>query len=747
MRSIWLPIVSLLFTINLCKANPETDSIKKLLSVQKIDSVRSQSSYRISWAYVLSGDLDSAMKYAEKALVFANRSKFTFGQAVACQYIGTIYNQYGKFRLSQPYFQRSLVIWQKLNDKIGLIDINLGFSNANSGIGKYDEALAYSNEALKLAIEIKDVKRETLVRNNIAIIFLNQANYTRAFVILDSAIKRLEEINDLQDQSSCYINLANVFIAQGNLDKALEKYQYALSLCRKTNDKINMALVYNNMGDVFIGQKKYSLALKNLLIAADLYNENGNLPGLANVYNNLGNVFMKKKELNRALNYQEKGLAIRESMFDKRGMASSYANISSIYLLRGEKDKALYYSKLSFDLSKDVGAYDIMKDAYKNLEEVYTLLGDFKNAHICLKSYGLIKDSLVNNESIKLVNEINTRFETDKKKLQISNLEKEKSVQNAELRSSNIQRIGLYCGLAFVIIILFVLFRNYRVKQKNNNLLIDKNRIIEQQKDLVEEKQKEIIDSINYAQRIQKALLASEDFLNENLNNGDLHGSNYFILFKPKDIVSGDFYWGTLLMNGDVSIAIADSTGHVVPGAIMSMLNIASLNEAIGKDLTSPEIILNETRKRTIKHLLNDGSKEGGKDGMDCSLLCIDRKNYILKCALANNPVWIVRNNKLIEIKPDKMPVGKHDKDNIGFTLNQIDLNKGDRIYAFTDGFVDQFGGPKEKKFKSKQLEELLLSLTEMKISEQKEELNKRFEEWKGNLEQVDDVCVFGYEV
>ena len=270
--------------------------------------------------------------------------------------------------------------------------------------------------------------------------------------------------------------------------------------------------------------------------------------------------------------------------------------------------------------------------------------------------------------------------------------------------------------------------------------LVQKNIVVEQQKHLVEEKHKEITDSINYAERIQRALLASKKMLDENL-------SNYFILFKPKDVVSGDFYWATKLSNNNFVLVNADSTGHGVPGAIMSIVNIASLKEASLQGITSPDLLLNETRRLVVENLKNDGSAEGGKDGMDGSLLSFDFKNNILYCASANNPIWIIRGSELIEIKADRLPIGKHDRDKEPFTLHTLTLQKGDVVYTLTDGFPDQFGGASGKKFKHKQLQNLLLEMANEPMETQKQKLNDVFDNWKGNLEQVDDVCLIGVRI
>lgn len=195
-------------------------------------------------------------------------------------------------------------------------------------------------------------------------------------------------------------------------------------------------------------------------------------------------------------------------------------------------------------------------------------------------------------------------------------------------------------------------------------------------------------------------------------------------------------------------LVTADSTGHGVPGAIMSMLNISCLNEAIeGQRLTHPKDILNYTRNKIIKHLSNDGSEDGGKDGMDCSLINFDLTNNKLIYSAANNPIWVVRNKELIELKPDKMPVGKHDRDNQSFNEQLFDLQKDDLIYTLTDGMPDQFGGPKGKKFMYKQLKELLIDISQLPMLQQKERLQSEFMNWKSDMEQVDDVLVIGIKI
>ncbi|MBL4651713.1 MAG: SpoIIE family protein phosphatase [Flavobacteriales bacterium] len=301
---------------------------------------------------------------------------------------------------------------------------------------------------------------------------------------------------------------------------------------------------------------------------------------------------------------------------------------------------------------------------------------------------------------------------------------------------------------------------------------------VREQKEHIEEAHKEITDSIDYAERIQRSFLATKEILDENLKD-------YFVLFKPKDVVSGDFYWADKLSNGDFAVVNADSTGHGVPGAIMSILNTSSIEEAVKEGSIEPAEIFNKARTFIIERLKKDGSKDGGKDGMDASIVCFNADKTKMTYTAAQNPIWIIRkklkvesekgqvysetqkdesekvkaksnvktfdfeifNSVLYEIKPEKMPVGKHDNDHIPFVGGEFDLQKGDQVYTLTDGFQDQFGGPKRKKFMIKKMREYVLSISHLSMQEQHQKLDKVFVDWKSDLEQVDDVCVIGVRV
>jgi serine phosphatase RsbU (regulator of sigma subunit) len=291
--------------------------------------------------------------------------------------------------------------------------------------------------------------------------------------------------------------------------------------------------------------------------------------------------------------------------------------------------------------------------------------------------------------------------------------------------------IGLFC----VSFLAFFIFKGLK-KQKHANAIISRQKEeVDKQKHIIEENQKETIDSINYAKRIQYALLAQNSLLKNNFKE-------HFILFKPKDIVSGDFYWASEHEN-KFYLAVCDCTGHGVPGAFMSLLNIGFLSEAVKeKHISQPNEILNYVRKRLIESIGSDGQQ----DGMDAILICLDKSSNTITYSAANNEPILISNNQILELPKDKMPVGKGEKLD-SFTLHTINATTGDTLYLYTDGYADQFGGEKGKKFKYKSLNDMLLRVSMRKLEDQKSSINDVFEKWKGDLEQVDDVCIVGIKL
>jgi len=329
---------------------------------------------------------------------------------------------------------------------------------------------------------------------------------------------------------------------------------------------------------------------------------------------------------------------------------------------------------------------------------------------------------------------------------------------NNLLAKLKLQRIVLILSIILLGVFIFLgyfIYRAYRIKKMSNMLLQAKNKEImaqkeeieaqrdeiEIQRDVLAKQKQEITDSIHYASRIQAAVLPPKEFINKILPE------NYFILYKPRDIVSGDFFWIAQKDNKTI-ITVADCTGHGVPGAFMSMLGISFLNEIVNSNnISNADEILNKLREHVIKALHQTGETGENKDGMDIAMCVIDFDTQKLQFAGAYNPLYLVRNDELLHFKADKMPIGIYFKGDKAFSCQEIDIEKGDSIYVFSDGYVDQFGGEDNSKFKSKQFKQLLIDIQKHSMSDQKEILDKTIENWKGKNEQIDDILVMGIKL
>ncbi len=621
-------------------------------------------------------------------------------------------------------------------------------------LGKVEVALSNYEKALEINKEENDKKGIAGSLNNIGYVYSNQGNIPLALDYYLKGLKIQEEIKDNEGMALTLNNIGAVYKSQRDFEKALDYYSRSLKLKQEMGDKQGVAISLNNIGLLYkiqagITETTNPPESKALIKTALNYydkslkirEEIGDKKGIANVYNNIGVIYENDGDLGKALDYYLKGLTIREIINDKEGITLSYNSLGAVYLKQQNYGQAENYGLKALKLAQELGYPQDIGYAAQSLYEFYKVRNDGMKALSYFELYTVMKDSINNTETQKAGVQKEMEYEFDKKDaLAKADQDKKDLLVIEETHRQTLIRNSFIGGFVLVCILGLVVFRSYKQKQKANRELEEKNMLIEEQKNMVEEKHKEITDSINYAERIQRSFLATKELLDENLGE-------YFVFFQPKDVVSGDFYWAIKLKNNQFGLVTADSTGHGVPGAIMSILNISSLEKAVEIGLYEPAEILNHTRIKIIERLKKDGSEQGGKDGMDCSLISFDFKSKQLTYAAANNPIWIVRGETILEFAPDKMPVGKHDRDTVSFTQHTIQLKKGDMVYALTDGMPDQFGGLKGKKYMYKQLKDLLISVAQLPMPKQKEMIAASLDNWKGNLEQIDDITLIGVRV
>jgi serine phosphatase RsbU (regulator of sigma subunit) len=532
-----------------------------------------------------------------------------------------------------------------------------------------------------------------------------------------------------------YNELAKLYRKTKKLNLAKETYHKALTIFNELNDSTHISMINNESGVVYEYEGNYEEALKRYSKSFHISENLNDSVAIAYALNNIAGLYSIQNKYNAAQLYLTKALQIRKNLKDSFALALNYTDLGS-NSIEGEKfDDAIKYLDSSNNIAKKINYLELQSQNYLMISKTYDLTKNTDKAYVFFKKYISLKDSIFTKESENQLNELNTKYQTEKKDLELAK-------NKAEIETEKNKRFITYGALAFFILLFSIAIWAFYQKRKSGKLLESKNSQLENanyeisyQKEQLSEKQKEIVDSINYAKKIQTALLASEEMLLEN-------SLNQFILFKPKDIVSGDFTWATRSSNL-LYLACCDSTGHGVPGAFMSLLNIGFLSEAIKeRKIYKPGEIFNYVRDRLIETI----GKDDQQDGFDGIILCVDLTTNMISYAAANNAPLIVRDNETINLKCNKMPVGKGIKTD-SFDTFVLNCQKNDSLYLFTDGYPDQFGGPKGKKFKYKQLENLLIQNSTLNLNSQKEKLTETFENWKGDLEQVDDVCIIGIKL
>ena len=634
---------------------------------------------------------------------------------------------------------------------------NKGFFFTERGIPY--KAILYFNKSLEIQREIKDLEGQAFSLSNLGTIYDSKGEIDKALEYYFAAVKIRENLDSKVSLAQSYNNIAVLYSNQNDLVNALKYHFQSLKIRKMIDDPSGLGLAYNNIGTTythliethFKGKNKFPDSLMTLSLdyfkkGYDSYTIANSKKGIAFSLFNMADHYVlqadcyyKKNTIQydtliaKAENLFLQSFSIFKDLEEKEWLANINNGLSNVYFRLNKYSKAKEYGEQAMSIAKELGFPGTIQNSADILRKVYQENHEFEKALIMTNLFYTMRDSVINENNHKEALSKYFLHQTEKQQL-LNKAHQEKMALEFSAKTKQ-QSTIIYFGISgLVVLIVFIIFiyNRFKVTQQQNA-------IIQNQKHIVEESRKEIVDSINYAKRIQYALLAQKDVLTNNLNN-------YFILFNPKDIVSGDFYWATEI-NNKFYLAMCDSTGHGVPGAFMSLLNMGFLSEAVKeKNIEKPADIFNYVRSR----LINSISTEGQKDGMDGILLCFDKTSGEITYSAANiQPVLVSTNNlesELIELPKDRMPVGKGEKEN-DFMNYTISYKTGDILYLYTDGYADQFGGEKGKKFKYKPLNHLLLNNSSLSLNVQSEILMEEFIKWKGKLEQVDDVCVLGIKL
>lgn len=592
----------------------------------------------------------------------------------------------------------------------------------------------YARSGYALADSIGDLKGKGRALNVLGDLYWFSGDYAAASKHYFQALKVFEDLGFEEGIGECYRNIGWIYQGQDNYELTLQYYQKSLDINLKLGLTDKLIPNYDDFAIVYKLMKNYPKAIeyskKTLALAKELKSDRG----IATAYGNLGATYFQMGNYTMAIESYELANKMHQSGNDHYNIAEDYLGLAESYLRLDQPDKAIKNAGEAMRIGKEYNYKATLGAAYHVSAFAYAMKKNYEQACEYMQQFGFLQDSTYNEQNSKQINEMSAKYESDKKELLISSLEKDKKLSDEKLeREKNFKiYLGIFCLL--VAGFAFMLFRGNLQKKKANSAL-------SQAYKEIEIKNKDITDSITYSKRIQEATLPPKELKYKLFPDA-------FVLFKPKDIVSGDFYWYAE-KNGKRLIAACDCTGHGVPGALMSMIGNNILNQIVNeKDITSPEEILNHLHMEIRKSLKQQEQAEN-RDGMDIALAVFDSENRI-SFAGAQRPLWIIRKNAedVEEIKGNKFSIGGlQTEEDRKFSGHQITLSKGDSIYLFSDGYVDQFGGSGGKKFMTRNFRQLLMNIHNEPMARQELVIDQTIEKWKGNREQIDDILVIGIRI
>lgn len=602
-----------------------------------------------------------------------------------------------------------------------------------------DTTIQLSNTAIRISDSL--FKNELTIGKANALGNMGAAYYLKSDFLsaLDYDFKALHSDEMLNNKAGMAKRLGNIGVVYQDMadyPKALNYYQRALKIDTELGNKAGVSRHTGNIGITYRLQGNLENALTYYFKALRLDEELDNRSGQARHLGNIGSVYIQQQKFDLGIDFINKGLKLDEELNNKKGIAIKIANLGDAYMAIKQYAKAEMYYKRAIAIDSAIGNLKQYADAEFKLSELYESIRQYDNSLIHLKKYIELTDQIVNREKESEFMKKELKYEFEKKELAIKAEQERKKVEtDAREKKKNILIVS--CAIVILIVLVFsaLIMRSLRIAQKQKSIIEIQKKEVEKTKHIIEERNQDITDSIQYARRIQQAKLPAEEEIVRLLPDS-------FMVNMPKDIVSGDFYFLKENKNR-LHLAIADCTGHGVPGALMSMIGYEKLEEAIALT-NNPSEILRLLNKGIKISLRQSESPESTRDGMDVALCSFDETSQTVFFSGANRPAWIYKaaTKSIVALKPTKAAIGGLTPNDQEFNLEQHKLEKGDLVYIFSDGYADMFGGEKGKKLTTAKFRELLLSIQDKTTEEQGFFLQKFANNWMQGTEQIDDILV-----
>jgi serine phosphatase RsbU (regulator of sigma subunit) len=637
----------------------------------------------------------------------------------------------------------------------------------------YSKALKNLFTCLEHFQTLGDKKGEAATLNQIGAIYRVQGNYPGALEYLLKSLFIYKQTDDLPGTASVLNNIGILYFYQNNYTKALEYYLASLEIEKKLEGEFGISISYINIGEVYkkMGDYKQSLDyfLKALVLAKKHEGKDQDGDSIGILYNEIGSIYLLLGDYMFSKNYLTRALSIFESLKNPQRLAECNIYLGELNLKQNNINLAKNYFTQALGYAKSISAIDLIAESNRNLSIVFDLLGNRNDAYTHYKQYIQARDSLFNEDNMKRMVQTEMLYDFEKQMYEAKIEQAKRDVKTQELaQRQRLLRNFLILVLAMTLVVVGLVYRAYKGKKEANDLLAlqqkqilekneeliqqqeeivsqrdeieSKNKILEESQQIIEAKNERIISSIEYAKTIQQAILPNNDQLSKFF-------PNHSVLFLPKDIVSGDFYWCSAIEDL-LFAAVVDCTGHGVPGAFMSLIGNTMLNQIVNEWQTrNPAMILELMHEKVGQALTQESTMNKAYISMDICFIAIDINKGKATFSGASRPIYIVQDGKVERISGDARSIGGYQREaKRYFTNHSIDISKPTTLYLTTDGYIDQMDAD-FKKFGLRNFAELLLEIHNKPNETQSEILLSELKKHQGKQDQIDDICILGLKV
>jgi serine phosphatase RsbU (regulator of sigma subunit) len=724
------------------------DSLRILLQNAKDDTTRISIYHEILDLCEIDDNLVFAQALMEIADKHIDQTKnqqekrfFLLKKAIAYTYIEAYYQEKGDVKSDIEYVQKRIATYIEANDTAKIVNSYLYLAQRFNDIGVFSKALEFNQKAQLVSKESNFKEGIGSSLNQLGTMYLSQRDTTQALLNYRMSLMLAIELKDSSEIARNLNNMGGAYASLKIIEQALNYYYQSISLYKAMNNQSGICFVYFNIGRAYEQCDDFSNALKYYQLSLSLAEEINDVESILRSIRFIGKAYSYKNQNPKAIEYHQRALSMYQKMGRDYEAGWCYGDLATDYANRKDFANAKRFVLLYLSRMKTQPYLENIKQAEGETYEIFSAAGDFKEALEHYKNYVEICDKLNSEEIRKAATK--DKFQSDyEKQRELDKFKqyKKDALRIIEKRKQNIIILLVVSGLLIVSLFAGFILRSLKITRRQKIVIEIKSEETELQKKIIEAKNKDITDSITYAKRIQQAKLPAIDDIYKSLTDS-------FVLFKPKDIVSGDFYYFHR-KNNTIYIAAADCTGHGVPGAFMSLIGFERLDDALAL-YDDPAEILSHLNKGIKKSLHQSDSEESTRDGMDIAFCTFNIENSVLKFAGANRPLWVHRQDQsdFEEIKATKKAIGGLTDSNQIFETHELQLNSGDSFYMFSDGYADSFGRLNGKKLTTKKFREFLHEIQQKPMQEQSKLLDDFIENWMSGTEQVDDILVIGVRI